>query len=144
MTARDKLELLTQHWVKAGIVDTIRSSPQQVREFERRHRIHLPTEMRRFFTEVGGMPVGIMDAHYLRLWPLTELNALKDELPDLVPTGASYFCFADFSVDAHTYAIAVEGSKRGRVIRINGGYSQVAASYAEFISRYLEDPSLII
>ena len=140
------VERLRVHWSAQGVVTPPGVPEERLREFERRHGVTLPADLRGYLTGVDGMGTrGESDGDWFSFWPLAEIVPASDEYEDPFIDGqASYFVFADHSICLPAYAIRLTPSEAGphTVIAIysdNRQYSTevVARSFAEFIERYL-------
>jgi hypothetical protein len=139
-------ERLRLHWSAQGVVPPPGVPEERLREFERRHGVTLPADLRGYLLDVDGMGTrGESDGDWFSFWPLTEIVPASDEYEDpFIDSQASYFVFADHSVCLPAYAIRLTRSGAGPHIVIaiysdNREYSTevVARSFAEFIERYL-------
>ena len=116
------------------------SSQQAVEAFERRYRVRMTTELREYFSTIGGMPDDAMDSKtQLRIWRLDEVVPATEHLgPADVFDG--YFILADYLLWSHAFAVRLENVERpSSEVAVIGGSEpvRVAASWLEFLKSQL-------
>jgi len=145
------LPRLTAHWASHGIELPRGATEQQIRQFEAKHNVVLPTDMRSYFQAVNGMGErGVVDDDMFGFWRIQDLISVADELPDRTddyPDTRRYFMFADHSISLPTYAIRLSSNANDNtpvasVFSDFGafGISDLFPSFTEFVSSYLTDP----
>ena len=145
------LERLTAHWVGNGIDVPRRATEQQIQQFESKHNVVLPQDMRGYFQTVNGMGErGVMDNEMFSFWQIQDLISVAEELADRTqgfPETKHYFMFADHSISLPTYAIRLSSNAQdstpvASVLSDFGafGICDIFGSFTEFVTSYLADP----
>jgi len=145
------LPRLVAHWSSHGIDLPSGATEEEIRQFESRHNVVLPADMRFYFQAVNGMGKrGVMDEDMFSFWRIQDVISVADELPDRTrdyPNTRCYFMFADHSISLPTYAIrlssnATENTPVASVLSDFGafGIGDLFASFTEFVTNYLADP----
>jgi SMI1 / KNR4 family (SUKH-1) len=149
-------ESLKLYWSARGLRFGPGVPEELPREFEARHGVRLPADMRGYFVVVNGMDAwgGTnlfgWDDDLFRFWPLSEVERASDHYhPDrFLEDQGSFFLFADHSISLPSYAIRLtpEGEGGNAVIAIYRGGGRyettvVADSFSGFVKRYLADES---
>ena len=148
-------ESIRRRWESADISVLPRAVEAELEVFERRYHVRLPSAMRSFYGDVGGMASGAWDEELIRFWPLSDVGPVPELLsrcrgiPDYggieqsLPGAGSYFVFADYSIWLHVYAVWLSAELLGPspVVWIAGGdtWEHLAVSFGEFLQRYAED-----
>lgn len=147
-------EALKLYWSARGLRFCPGVPEGLLREFEARHGVWLPADLRGYFAVVNGMdawgdanPFG-WDDHLFRFWPLSEVERASDNYhPDrFLEDQGSFFLFADHSIGLPSYAIRLTPEDKGgnavlAISRAGGTYDTtvVAGSFGGFVKRYLAD-----
>jgi hypothetical protein len=133
---------VTESWREQGIVRQP-AAGWALDELAARRRITLPEPFRRLWASSDG--TASMDDDEIIFWPLDNIS----DDPSLEPAAerADKLVFADWRLTgAVFYVLFVEG-QAGAVIREHArdrSRISVAPSFAEFLARYLEDPSELL
>lgn len=154
-------ELIRRHWQRAGISPNPGAPTGAIDDFERAYGVNMPAEVREFYAHADGMPSGAWDEEQLSFYPLAgvypvpvalprasrgipDYNGIENSLPD----AASYFVFADYSIQCHVYAVCLSVDRFAAcpVVWIAGGdkWDVQAASFGEFLRLYAEDPGQVL
>jgi SMI1 / KNR4 family (SUKH-1) len=154
-TAGDRLR---DALVSQGVVCGIGVTERRIAEFERRNKVHMPSDLKSYFAAMNGWADAYGDG-VIRFWSLEEFRSVADEVPgDTPPTaaviqakyqepiadGEHYFVFADALHEAQLYAIDLAPPRGGLndVALLDGTEpSKVADSFSHFVELYLSDPS---
>lgn len=146
---------LRHDWSARGVGYNPRVSEESLCEFEARHGVRLPADLRGYFAVVDGMNAWTdqnlfgWDEDLFRFWPLSEVTRVSDQYhPDRVLEDQdSYLLFADHSIRLPSYAIrlASDGDPGHSIVAITchgGKYESivVAGSFGSFAERYLAGP----
>ena len=144
----------------ARFVDRLRSAGlaaptgiplEQVRQFEARYRVQLPTDMVQFFRCVNGMKPGDLDPeNHLRVWALDEIEPLAAQVPEYatsVEDAEHAFVVADFLIWSLGYATWLTPSavSASPIFLVGDGPPiRIAASFQEFLEMYVDNsPELV-
>ncbi|MDA1055868.1 MAG: SMI1/KNR4 family protein [Planctomycetota bacterium] len=154
----DFIERLTLAWTEEGVERREGASRATVAEFENRHGITLPDDVRRFYMEFNGT-IGT-DEELNAFWSLDEIDSVPKKLSDFrgVPDyggiemnladAENYFVFADHSIWVHVFAMQLRGQPpvNAPVLWIANGrtFDRIAESFAQFWELYLADPNRLI
>ena len=147
---------LKAHWTAQGV--TLRSGvpSQKIEEFESRHQVRFPSDLREYFTAVDGMEPGQVDESMFSFLPLHSVKAIPEELahfagiPDYteimrtLPNPQHWFVIVDYLICSAVYAIRLSpGSDDAPVLWIGDGtrHHQIATSFSGFLETYLADPN---
>lgn len=130
---------LRHQWDEASVDLASPASAREVSEFERRHGVTLPVDVKDYLTTVGGMSNGETDKYLISFASLASLDdpsrwvALSGSRKGLI--------FADYSLFAHYYVL---DTGTGAVLVDDGELSQkLAETFHEFIESYLEDAASV-
>jgi hypothetical protein len=149
---------LVAHWKSQGITTLRGNTEEALIEFETRHSIRLPPDIREYFRATDGMPPRARqlgcDTEGFFFWPLREvkpvpvvcksetIQPIDDERLD------KFFVFADYFGWSWAYAIDLSGPESGDHSVIHVGTLKpktVAHSFSEFLELYLKDaPDLYV
>ena len=154
------IEAVRDRWRALGFPIRPGVSDAAILDFESRHGVHLPAEVRKFYTCIDGMEYGSTDEELISFWPLAEVGPASLKLanfrgiPDCgyiestLPEVHSYFVFADFLIWSHVYAVRLSPDPHtsNTVILIaNSQYWRLlASSFGEFFSRYAACPESVL
>ena len=139
-----------QRWATAGLVLRPGASHAVLRDFEQRHAIRLPVEMRALYKAVDGMEENVMDGELVRFWQLSELKPPSNEIYRNASSDvayAGYYLFADWSLWAHGYAVqlAREDSHGAVAIVAHATPRVLTNTFEEFLHLYIRnDPALFV
>jgi|LakMenEpi03Aug12_release.lakeMendotaPanAssembly.Ray.scaffolds.fasta_scaffold1537033_1 hypothetical protein len=157
--AREIVSELVSFLISDGVELGCFATPEEIARFSLKHGIVLPTEVKEYFKLCNGT-----NGHYahgiVRLWALSEVSALSAELSGpkrsaraLVHSAYNqtmldtkgFYVFADFLHEAKLYAMRLGPLGTGNeVVVLDGGDMRVtAASFAEFLNLYMNDPAAI-
>jgi len=137
------LERLRDYWRGLACVNPRPASAEEIVAFEKRHKVQMPPLVREYFETLNGTQEGeshMEDEELISFWHLDQLQPLEDR-PSVSPLHVpSFFLFADWSINAHEWAVQLtdNSSTRGPVAIMYDPPQQVAASFEEFLRRYLE------
>jgi hypothetical protein len=131
-------------------------SPQAERTvaaLEERYGIRIPADFRNYLLHVAPLQ-DVMDGEMTNWFSLDRVRSIPDELaqfsttphapsthPGIAAEESAYLVFADYMIWCWGWAVCCsDGPNRGRVALITGDDGFVAASFTEFVERYLRDP----
>jgi hypothetical protein len=105
----DLVKPIRHRWIAAGATPRAGATSEELKLFEAKYSVTLPSDVASFYQGVNGMPPNHMDDRMIRWWPVEEVqpatNVGHDELQY-----ADFFVFADWSLDAHLYQLPIEPS----------------------------------
>ena len=134
-------ERLRQHWIETSIPVVDPATPEEIATFENRHGVALPADFKAFLCIAGGMQEGFTDEEMLAF---ASLQALNDPSRWTSPDQARReLIFADFLINSHWYVVGLDAEPHvGPVFATHDGdeYTQVAATFRDFIEAYLTNP----
>jgi hypothetical protein len=151
---KSNYEQLFKYWRSNGLVVTKGKSESDIRIFESRYEVVLPTDLRTYFLQTDGMNRTYLhnyqDAQGFSFYPLSSVTTLFQSSSKL--TGIHYdnydlkslFIFADYLDLSWAYAIRLYMKpSRDNEVMLVGDMSliKVADSFTEFIELYLMDSS---
>ena len=130
-------ELWQYHRVQRG-VDI---SSENIKDFEHKHNVILPTDFCKFLTTLNGMEDGEMDNYLMNFWSLEKIEPCDyNDEPNYQVIAKNFYLFADWSIHALFYAIELLpiSTSVNRICLI-GGTSPIfiAQSFTEFLKIYL-------
>lgn len=143
----DSIKALTSYWASRGIQMAPPCSLAEIVEFERRHQVDMPPQLRAFYLAANGMPQTFEDEYDkngFSLWPLERVTPLGDFVatnrwPD-VPTAVGFFVFADYLHLSWAYAIRLTPHRSNRVVIIGKeALELVSDSYDGFLNAYMSE-----
>jgi hypothetical protein len=129
---------LRAHWAASDVQSARPATSSEVVEFERSHNVRLPPDLREYFMRLNGGVLGhdgSADNDLISFWRLDQVEPLPDS-----GTQRGLFAFADWSIDAHVYAIQLsrDATVPTPVYIFGGGHLIPAApTFAEFVRGYL-------
>lgn len=143
---------LKNHWLSQGIEVNPGVSREELRAFESRYQVSLPSELRDYFLTVNGMADGFSDDALIRFWSLSEVKPIPEEAPDYsdpsyIEGAETLFLFADYCIWSHAYAIRLSSnSENPSPIIVIGGETpiRIFESFSELVSNYLTDADLLL
>ncbi|MGI8467519.1 MAG: SMI1/KNR4 family protein [Pyrinomonadaceae bacterium] len=133
-------ESLKQFWLRCKIELRCGASDSDLRDFENKYNIHLPDDLKDYFSTADGFYNSDVDGNFITFLPLAEVVPLNEQW-SRKPEAKSYFIFADYSISAHVYAIYLtdDASSNPIVIAYDNDPKQIASSFSEFVQGYIED-----
>jgi hypothetical protein len=138
------LDQLVERWRGDGIELQPGVSDDEVRAFERRSHVELPPDVLAYLKVIDGMPENSLDAGLFRFWRLREYDAASAVLPCDGAVFDGYFVFADHSIAAEHFGVAVGRTSPGAVVLIGDRPWRVASSFQQFIELYLRDSDALL
>lgn len=144
-------ERLRERWISTGISVRPGLRPEEIKAFESRYGVSLPSDLWGYFTTVDGMERWESDEDMLEFLHLGAVKSVPEELADFrgipdysniintLPNPATYFIIADFMITSNVYAICLnEGATESPIILISGDHHyRIAGSFTEFGEKYL-------
>jgi hypothetical protein len=101
-------EALRKYWEERGIANPHRPTSGEIAAFEAQHGIKLPPVMADYFVVANGTKEGqwgMEDDDLISFWHLGQIRTLRALRPeDPTPDADRLFVFADWSIDAHSWA----------------------------------------
>lgn len=143
---------LRTYWSAQGVKLPTGVPAGRLEEFESRHGVRLPTDLRDYFLAIDGMgpedlnPPFRWEDNLFRFFPLHQVEPATERFhPDQFLTDqSSYFAFADYSISLPTFAIRLTSAGTGgntvlAIFSDRGEYRaiQVANSFSDLVERYL-------
>jgi cell wall assembly regulator SMI1 len=156
---RELVRSVKESWLSLGVKLVPGASTEDIQRFQARYGVSLSTEVRDFFSSVGGMEEGDVDGLLMAFLPLHSVRRVPEELSDYggipdyrrigesLPDAASCYVFIDYMMRSHVYALrlAPDPMELSPVIWISGAENAVMAnSLTEFLEAYLADPYSIL
>jgi len=147
----DKLwQRLIQHWRSENVNVPPGADVETIARFEAEQGVRLPEDLRGYFRAADGTGDS-MDGSLYRFWPLKELwrsaDYLRNWISDVGPN-VRRLVFCDYCIDCWAYVVEVRPDAReaGPVycLRDDPLGELMAATFREFISKYLADPDSVI
>ena len=137
-------EKLKEYWLSDKVVLNSGASDHELNGFESKYRVKLPLDLRNYFSYVNGMKEGQTDKDLIRFWPIEEVISLGEYYEDssYLPDANSLFIFADWSIEAHLYAIHL-GKDDSIVTKVyvmgqhQRGLQEVSESFTDFADLYV-------
>lgn len=143
MKIRDSVEtlgVLREIWSREEVQLWPPATAEQLRSFERKHGVAVPSGLMTFFLTVGGMKNP--DSHHLRVWPIFELAQVSATERSEMGLPSPSFWFADHLVWSNVFAIHLGASTP--VFITGSGTARVADSFDAFLHAYLADPDSVL
>lgn len=141
------LERLREHWQSQNLQVGSGASEEEVVAFERAHGVALPPLLREYVRELNGLANCDCDADLIFFWPLGRIEGeVRDWSGRYGDQGRNCFVFADWSISCHDFVIRLSPDPEAPAPAFVTYHSlqPIAASFREFIERYLEgDPDLL-
>lgn len=138
-------------WRAQGITLSKGNTHAELEYFERRYGVHLPEDLRLYFSSVDGMldiAGSDCDSNGFRFWPLADVKPVTVvcetygvPLPEAQQLD-KHFIFVDYMQWSWAYAIDLSSVAEGEHTIIHVGTLQhktVARSFTEFLKLYLKD-----
>jgi hypothetical protein len=141
---------LRDAWKRLRILNSTGASDNEIAQFEARYRVTLPPIVREYFSVLNGTEVGqcgMEDEDLISFWHLDQVRTLAEECPgEGTPHADQLFVFADWSIWAYAWAVRLSADTAAAtpVVITHEPGQQVAASFGEFIQRYVaRDPEVL-
>ncbi len=138
----DLWQRLIDHWLAGGVGVRAGADAAVVADFERKHGVRLPDDVRAYFVAANGMAE--MGGDLVRFWQLEEVESV------LPPGGGpKLLVFADYCIDCWHYAVGVgdNGADIGAVytvIQRTPPWEMAAPSFRQFFELYLGNPDQVL
>ena len=139
---------LLERWRVLGVTPNLGATEADISVFESANQVRLPEDLRVFLRIVNGIPFSGLDG-LTRLRPLAEYFRIVDRFPAVHGHVAGpadserYYCFGDYNIEGSFWGICLgDNSSNPAPVRVfwhDGGGYEVAASFREFLSRYLSE-----
>ena len=148
MDGASPFQRLREYWLSQVELPPSGVTEEDLTRFEKRHKVHLPPDVRQFYTTLNGTGPRL-DPQFNRFFSLRELTPLTAAFPqENYGQGAdSLFLFVDHSKGAMYGAIRLsfQSLPAYPVFRIeahpgNFDSTKVADSMTDFVARYVENP----
>src|SRR5215813_1197955 len=142
---------LIESWRSQNLPIQTACSEDDVRSFETRYKIVLPSDMREYFLNVNGMTPyfpGYQDEEGYSFWPLERMRTIAEdnEAHDRrylkLTEEDSFFLFCDYLDWSWAYAVKISpGSVAAEGIYLMGCRNpiKISDSFSEFVRLYFED-----
>ncbi len=144
----DLISRLLERWRVAGVTPRKGAAEAELSAFEAGNRIRLPDDLRQFLRAVNGIPFSELDG-LARLRPVADYCRIVDRIPAVLSQAAAsddprrYYCFGDYNIEGSFWGIRLSDDPAlpapVRVFWHDGCGYQVAASFREFLARYLSE-----
>jgi len=121
------------------------ASAEEISLFECRWNVSLPDDIRQFYAAMDGTGKDAqLTDDLFRIWPLSAVMPIPDLFPGPnhndyrdITDASRFLCFADYMIDSDVFALHADES--GTVITVCSGHRPVAASFTDFIAKFLFD-----
>jgi cell wall assembly regulator SMI1 len=142
---------LRSEWKRQGLTIRPGAPAKLLVEFERRHAVRLPQDLRDYLGTIDGIEPGEYAAGVVRFWPLAEIKPAGEFAS--YPWFGSFgplFAFGDYAVDACVWAVELHPGPAGanRIVTVGCRAGEentiIARSVTEFFELYLKDLACII
>jgi len=143
---------LAAMWRDAGLKIRPSVNSAAIRDFEIKHDVVLPADLRDYFLTVDGMEDDL-DPGMNRFWPLAMVKLVNEELKDIHPDRWAYpdcYIFADHCLWCLAWAIRL-GKKQLEisepVFQVTGAEvpgRMIAPSFSDFVQMYLGNPDSVL
>ena len=129
-------ESLIARWSSANIRMRPGLSEEELESFTRAFKVIIPPEMADFYRRLDGFEVGVMDPiTRIRIWSFAEISPSSEDRQCVAQPCTVLFEFADYLIDSHRYAIALDtGGTAGEIFVVGNRPKLIARSYREFLS----------
>ena len=129
---------------------------ESIRAFENKYQVVLPFDFAEYLRAVDGTSVDESDENVLSFLSLAEIRPVHEVLDEsggvVYPDRFAYpncFVFADYLLSSWLYAIQItaDATNLGPVYRVTASDAPVqmeAASFREFMTKYVADPGSIL
>jgi hypothetical protein len=138
-------ESLKQFWLSYDIKLRRGASESELQEFEAKHNVLLPDDLKDYFATVDGFDGSVnwmTDENVITFLSLAEVLPSSKAWSLETPDADSYFVFADFSLLCHVYMVRLRNDlSLGNPVFIarDEKPEQIAGSFSEFVQGYLAD-----
>lgn len=133
---------LKEWWAKTGVLVPIeRISDDRIVALEARYKIRLPPDFRAYLSESSPVRQN-WDEEMGNWWPFSRIKNIPEEYDSrFTPENADkYLFFLDHCVWCWAWAIScADDATYGSIVTIGGPEKVVAASFSEFVDRYVSD-----
>jgi hypothetical protein len=137
---------LAAYWRSQGVEPAGGASLVEIEAFEWARGVRLPPDVRAYFATLNGTRDDAMDQELISFWSLDRVRSAAAELEHqepVSPEASEFFCFADYSIWCHAYAVrlSADGTAPTEVAVVNDGRDliPVASSFSAFLRAYLSD-----
>lgn len=148
------IERLKSHWSQSGLKVRSGVPSHQIEEFESRHQVSLPLDLREYFTTVDGMDdEDTFDSEMISFLPLQAVRTIPDvlgkhgkisvhhEIMGSLPEPHRWFVIVDYMIGSAVFAIRLSPVVESNpVLGYCGPYQIVAPTFSDFLEAYLTDP----
>jgi hypothetical protein len=144
----DLIARLLTRWRAASVTPNPGVSEAELSAFEAANRVRLPDDLRQFLRAANGIPFSELDG-LARLRPIADYFRVVDRVPAALSQAAGsddpgrYYCFGDYNIEGSFWGIRLAHDPvlpaPVRVFWHDGGGYVVAASFREFLDRYLSE-----
>jgi hypothetical protein len=144
------IDSLRQEWEAQGIANPQLPTSIDLAAFEARHGVHVPAVIAEYFLRVNGTKEGRLrmeDTDLISFWHLDQIETLATVSPgDPTPGAGNLFVFADWSIEAHTWAVRLSADVTDAtlVVITYGPAQEVASSFEEFLEGYLRRQNRVL
>ena len=142
---------LKNYWLRQGVKLHHGASDSELTAFEAKYSVRLPQDMREYFATVNGFDSSeywMTDNHVITFLSLDEMKSLSEAWsPEVDNDAASYYVFADYSLNAHVYAIRLSSNSQQDnpvVVAYEDYLVKVANSFSGFVQKYLEKDDAVL
>jgi len=141
-------------WRRSKVAIRPGVSSTNIAAFESKYGVVIPADVRAYFIAADGTGDDMDDGLY-RFWPLTEVQPVHEVLvSDRFEYSDRYsypdcFVFGDHCINCWDYALRLttDPLQPAPVFRVTGGNppgEQMATSFREFMTRYVQNPDSIV
>lgn len=157
--ANPLISRLRNYWMQNETKISPGASIQQIESFEFQYQVEMPSDLRVYFMTIDGMESGTFDPDMFSFISLNSVKSIPEELahfggiPDYreivrtLPDPNRWFVIVDYMICSAVYAIRLSTDTQDTpVLCIGDGthHRVVAASFSDFIERYLANPFALL
>lgn len=139
---------LAKLWRLEDLHPNCRSTKLAINNFEFRHGITLPEDVRSFYERFNDLLDGTMDDDLNAVWPLGMIDTVTHHLSDKIPGADELFVFADHSIGVHLYAVRLTPERPGTSpvlwIADEHNFAEISVSFSGFWEAYLASPHRVV
>jgi hypothetical protein len=134
---------LRDYWQQCGIANPILPSGKDVTAFEKRYNVALPAVLADYFLLVNGTRNGqwnMEDEDLISFWHLDQIRTISELSPEVaVPDADRLFVFADWSIDAHAWAVRLspDATSSTPVLITYDSLQEVSGTFEDFLTGYM-------